>query len=504
MKLTLSFYLMLGVVLCLSLNSRILQAQEIGQQAPTLVLPDINGQASDLASLKGNYVYLHFWASWCPNSSLQLPLITELHDYYKDKNFKIYSVSLDASRDAWLNAIDNYQLVWPQHQCDFRGPFSHNLDDYNFIGTPFGYLISPSGVILEVDPDVHEYVNWFNTSEKQGNYYTVHLGTFSNLAFVDFEYIEEIDGVESGYENGSYYVHLGKYANPVEAENSLRQALNKGYHEATVVTDTYNGETGLEYVDPFKRNLNNTKTYYPNTSPFSSNTDTYYDPFSPAPSLSDNSEISKNTPAPNTTPNSSNNNAPSFSHVAPKEKEVKKEPIPQKPDFYTPPNFNEPKGDVSFELPDETINPNSNDFYQEHNNQKDLFKKLNPYLDYAPGETVDERLKSENNIEPLAPPPLPESFYESETENSINEYSNSYSDKNPFDDVYEEDKSDVSYGGYDSTLPQKESKYQRKLRIKKEKAKRKQDKLKKEMEATMKEIKDIEESIEFSRSYPND
>ena len=278
MKLSLNTYLMCAIAVCLSLNSVLIEAQTVGQQAPTLILPDQNGQNSDLADLRGNYVYLHFWASWCPNSIEQLLTITQIYNQYKDYNFKIYSVSLDASRDAWLNAIDVYRLVWPQHQCDFNGPFSQRIKGYNFIGTPFGYLISPSGEILEVDPDVYSYDTWFKSGAMTGNFYTIQLGTFSDLKHVDFDYIEELAPVESGLtDDGSmYYVNLGKYSSRSEAEVTLLEALNRGYYEAMIVTDNYNGDIGLNYVQPRTRKMEeNQPTYYtvpsPSVSPPQSN-----------------------------------------------------------------------------------------------------------------------------------------------------------------------------------------------------------------------------------------
>ena len=514
MKLSLKTYLMCGIVLCLSLNNIGLYAQQVGQQAPSLVLPDVNGNESDLANLRGNYVYLHFWASWCPNSILQLPTVVDMYHHYKDENFKIYSVSLDASRDAWLNAIDVYKLVWPQHQCDFRGPFSHNLDNYSSILTPYGYLISPTGTILEVDPDLHNYVDWFKEGKKEGMYYTVHLGEFSDLRFVDFDHIEEIAQVESGYENGSYYVHLGKYANPVEAENAKRAALNKGYYDAMVVTDSYAGETGLNFIQPSQRNMNEPQIYYkqnPNsiqqpTNPNSPN-QFYNAPFSSSSSTFENSDF--NSATSNTTTDNSGDNLynstpqqpmtsttqfdSNSSNDPPKEVESQS----QTRQFFKKPN-NEPAENIVYELPKELENPNDKykNFPQDNTSGDNFRGGNNPYF-----KPVDESYNGGNNssITPLEPPPLPNSFSNTDK----NQEDGVDGSSNPYDGVYEDDYSGLPYSDdYDITLPQKESKYQRKLRQKKRKAKRKQAKLKREMEATMKELKDLEESLEFSRLYP--
>lgn len=531
MKLSLKTYLMCGMVLYLSLTNIGLYAQQVGQQAPSLVLPDVNGNESDLASLRGNYVYLHFWASWCPNSILQLPTVAEMYHHYKDDNFKIYSVSLDASRDAWLNAIEAYQLVWPQHHCDFRGPFSQNLNNYNFIGTPYGFLISPTGTILEVDPDIYDYTNWFKESEKQGTYYTVHLGEFSDLTFIEFDHIEEIDEVESGYDNGSYYVHLGKYANPVEAENAKRAVLNKGYYDAVVVTDSYAGETGLNFIQPSQRNLNDIKIYHnpsPNSIPLPTNPNSspnqFYPPPYPPSSSFDNDNfsgvISQTTPnetkanyriaSNSTTTSTATSTTTTTSGYAddlfftPKKERIEGNPQPEPKQF-----FNKPKDgsadNFAYELPKKIENPNNKyRNFPRDNSTEDSYTSSNPYV-----TPVDESYNRGNNsgTVPLEPPSLPDSFYDDSDYNQkggIDGNSSSYSTSNPHDSVYEDDFTGMPYSGeYDATVPQRESKYQRKLRQKKEKAKRKQAKLKREIEATMQELQDIQESLDFSRLYPD-
>ncbi len=299
MKLSLFTRLMCIAFLCILISNYSIQAQSVGQQAPKLVLPDQNGQNSALDDLKGNYVYLHFWASWCKNSVEQLPTIAQIHDHYQNNNFKMYSVSMDADHQAWTNAINAFNLNWPQHHCDFSGPFSKNLQSYkSVIGTPFGFLIDPNGVILERDPNVSDHESWFSSNGlmTNSNYYTVYLGAFPNFDFIDFDYIEEeIATVESGVnEDGSYYIHLGKYENRPEAEQTLMKALNKGYYNATVITESNGGNgVGLSHVDPNTRAQQGTESsYFDYTLPQGQGSissqesipniaDTYYTPYAP-------------------------------------------------------------------------------------------------------------------------------------------------------------------------------------------------------------------------------
>ncbi|MFK7904242.1 MAG: redoxin domain-containing protein [Chitinophagales bacterium] len=548
MKLSLNIYLMCLLAVCLSLNSISIQAQMVGQKAPTLILPDINGADSDLADLKGNYVYLHFWASWCPNSLAQLPTLTQIHNEYKDQDFKIYSVSLDGNRDAWLNAIQNYQLTWPQHQCDFSGPFSQRLSQYNFIGTPFGYLISPDGTILEVDPDLNSYQKWFKMEASSGDYYTINLGSFSNLEHVDFDYIEELDKVETGLNNdNSYYVHLGKYTSRAGAEQVLMQALTRGYYEATIITDTYDGDMGLNYVPHSVRSIEESQpTYYTNTIPeqntnttpntFSSNSGTYNAPYSPLPP--------QNNATPNTLYNNPNTYTPynplppvNRTNPAPQQTNPSTAPVYQEPFFQkgqeqqpklqSKPFFTPPTGDIvkkesqdeAYSLPGYAEYPETTKkekatqsvTYEDSpkektfKDEKDLFSGQNPYIEFSHengNKTFDFQNKwnkTDGGLEPLPAPETPVDLTtpdnDTSTEGDFSNYSfDDYANNHPLDNLYIPESKAITV--------HKEGKYERKLRIKKQKAKRKQEKLKREMEATKKMIEEIDESIMISRKYP--
>jgi len=546
---------MCAIAVCLSLNSISIQAQMVGQKAPTLILPDINGADSDLADLKGNYVYLHFWASWCPNSLAQLPTLTQIHNEYKDQDFKIYSVSLDGNRDAWLNAIQNYRLSWPQHQCDFSGPFSQRLSQYNFIGTPFGYLLSPDGTILEVDPDLSSYQKWFKMEASSGNYYTINLGSFSNLEHVDFDYIEELDQVESGLNSdGSYYVHLGKYNSRNGAEQILMQALTRGYYEATIITDTYNGDIGLNYVPHSVRNMEESQpTYYTNTIPeqntnttpnrFYSNSGTYNTPYSPLPPQNNTTPntlySNPNTytaPYNNPFPNNNNNNNisttpqqttpstnPTYQEPFFKKEQTQQPKLQSKP-FFTPPTGSIVKKEsqeeefplpgytdypetIKKEKPAQSVTYENSKKEKKFKEEKDLFSGQNPYIEFSHDnndKTFDFQNKWSNTEGGLQPLPAPTPPVDLTTpDNDANTgapegFSNygfdDYANNHPLDNLYiPENKSSITH---------KESKYERKLRIKKQKAKRRQEKLKREIEANKKMIQDIDESIMISRQYP--
>jgi len=69
-----------------------------GTLAPEIALPSPDGDTIPLSSLRGSYVLLDFWASWCPPCRLENPNLVKVYEKYHDKGFEIYQVSLDRSR----------------------------------------------------------------------------------------------------------------------------------------------------------------------------------------------------------------------------------------------------------------------------------------------------------------------------------------------------------------------------------------------------------------------
>ena len=140
-----------------NLNLRVsaFERTAIGALAPEITLPNPSGEMISLASLKGKYVLLDFWAAWCRPCRMENPNVVEMYNLYNEKGFEVFSVSLDGTprqganaKQLWLQAITQDKLSWPYHVSDLSGWNSNVVQTYQVEAIPFSLLLDPEGKII--------------------------------------------------------------------------------------------------------------------------------------------------------------------------------------------------------------------------------------------------------------------------------------------------------------------------------------------------------------------
>ncbi len=108
------------------------------------------GKPLSLSSLRGKYVLLDFWASWCGPCRQENPNIVAAYRQFKDKGFTVLGVSLDRNKENWLKAIENDQLTW-SHVSDLKYWSNEVAQQYGINSIPASFLLDPNGKIIARD-----------------------------------------------------------------------------------------------------------------------------------------------------------------------------------------------------------------------------------------------------------------------------------------------------------------------------------------------------------------
>lgn len=118
-----------------------------GSVAPDIKMKNPEGTQIALSSLKGKYVLIDFWASWCSPCRKENPNLVKIYKKYKAKGFEIFGVSLDRDMDAWKAAIKADKITWTQ-VSDLLYWNSPVVKLYNVEAVPFSVLIDKEGKIV--------------------------------------------------------------------------------------------------------------------------------------------------------------------------------------------------------------------------------------------------------------------------------------------------------------------------------------------------------------------
>ena len=124
-----------------------------GSPSPKFVDYENNaGGTTSLADLKGKYVYIDVWATWCGPCIAEIPSLKKLEKEYHDKNIAFVSISIDDEKDhdKWKKMIVDKELGGTQLFADNNWD-SQFVQDYMIKGIPRFILLDPEGKIINAN-----------------------------------------------------------------------------------------------------------------------------------------------------------------------------------------------------------------------------------------------------------------------------------------------------------------------------------------------------------------
>ena len=110
----------------------------MNQPVPAFTVTDINGKTISLNKLKGRYVLLDFWATWCGPCMAEMPFVKDIRKKYPTEKLVVIGISSDTKKQNLLYGIRKNNITWPQY-----------LDIEKNVGTLYSVEDIPTMILLD-------------------------------------------------------------------------------------------------------------------------------------------------------------------------------------------------------------------------------------------------------------------------------------------------------------------------------------------------------------------
>jgi len=122
--------------------------------SPSFDYENFKGGKTKLEDLRGKYVYIDVWATWCGPCRAEIPHLKEVEKKYHNKKIEFVSISIDTKKDydKWKKFVAEKELGGIQLYAD-NDWNSQFVKEYNINGIPRFILIDPQGKIVNANAD---------------------------------------------------------------------------------------------------------------------------------------------------------------------------------------------------------------------------------------------------------------------------------------------------------------------------------------------------------------
>ncbi|TRX28932.1 TlpA family protein disulfide reductase [Flavobacterium franklandianum] len=133
-------------------NANNFLAVQTGEPSPTFNYENQKGGKTSLESLKGKYIYIDVWATWCGPCIKEIPFLEKVEEQFQGKNILFVSISIDNSKDRekWSDFVSKKQMNGIQLLADKESD-SKFVKEYNIQSIPRFILIDSNGNIVNAN-----------------------------------------------------------------------------------------------------------------------------------------------------------------------------------------------------------------------------------------------------------------------------------------------------------------------------------------------------------------